>query len=270
MHSGAFPCPNVDDFIVEVDRVKTSAIDAYYSSTTEIISNATPDFFNSHSEEVTGLLFVGLISATENYFRDILGVILSTCPVSQAHSADEKIQLGSLLWGPKDLHNRTAFEFVAFSSAKNIKETFQKFTNHTIAQNGVWNSMLPEYDKLCEFRHAIVHSGRVIAGKNAVKLKLKHSRRIMKFQISYALLQSAARVCTCMIQAANNELFEALVQRWAVEWRKLPSWTIEQEDSIKFIYNAFLSKRDRKNRSISNNKNFPTFISEVRTHFGLI
>lgn len=269
MSTSTFMCPPVDDFVVEIDKNNISAIDAFYASTTEIVTKATPDFFTAYGEDFAGLLFVGLISATENYFRDVLGTILSICPISQIHSADEKIQLGSLLWGPKDLHNRTAFEFMAFSSAKNVKETFQKFTKHTIAQNGVWNSMLEEYDKLCEFRHAVVHSGHIIAGKNAVKLRLKSSRRIMKFKLSYALLQSSARVCTCFVQAANNELFEMLVRRWAVDWRKLPSWTQEQDFLIKPIYTSFLSKRDRANKSIQNMKTFPRFLDDVNSEFGL-
>lgn len=269
MSAGTFACPAVDDFVVEIDKNGLSAIDAFYATTTEIATKVTPDFFNQYGEDIAGLLFVGLISATENYFRDILGVILSICPISQIHSADEKIQLGSLLWGPKDLHNRTAFEFMAFSSAKNIKETFQKFTKHAIAQHGAWSSMLDEYDKLCEFRHAVVHSGHIIAGKNAVKLRLKPSRSVMKFQLSYALLQSAARVCTCFVQAANNELFEMLVQRWAVEWRKLPSWTQEQERLLKTVHESFLSKRDKKNKSIQNNKTYPSFLDEVKQQFSL-
>lgn len=269
MSTGIFPCPNVDDFVVEIEKNSISAIDAFYTSTTEIMTKATPDFFATYGEDLAGLLFVGLISATENYFRDILGTILSLCPIAQMHSADEKIQLGSLLWGPRYLHNRSAFEFMAFTSAKNIKETFQKFTKHTINQHGLWNSMLEEYDKLCEFRHAVVHSGHIIAGKNAVKLRLKPSRQVMKFKLSYALMQSAGRVCTSFAQAANNELFEMLVRRWAIDWRKLPSWTLEQELLIKLIHSSFLSKRDRQNKSIQNIKTFPSFLAEVKSEFDL-
>ena len=91
----------------------------------------------------------------------------------------------------------------------------------------------------------------------------------MKFKLSYALLQSAARVCTCFVQAANNELFEMLVQRWAVEWRKLPSWTQEQEILLKTIHESFLSKRDKKNKSILNGKSYPDFLDEVKLQFSL-
>lgn len=269
MSSGNFSCPQVDSFVVEKNRLSVSPIDAFYKSTGDILTKASPDFIRDYGEEIAGLLFVGLISATENYYRDILGVILSICPISQVYSADEKIQLGSLLWGPKALHNRSAFEFMAFSSGKNVKDTFNSFTNHIIRQNGLWHSMLIEYDKLCEFRHAVVHSGHIIAGKNAVKLRLKPSKRVMKLSIDYGRMQAAGRVCTAFVQAANNELFEVMVERWAVQWRRLPSWSPVQESQIKVIHEAFLSKRDTKNRTVANHLSFPAFVTAVKQAYSL-
>lgn len=269
MSIGVFACPAVDTFVIEQTQSTVSPIDRFYSSTGDILSKSSPDFVTQYGDEITGLLLVGLISATENYFRDILGVILETCPLARQHSSDEKIQLGSLLWGPRDLHNRSAFEFLAFSNAKNIKETFNKFTDHVIQQNGVWNQMLPEYDKLCEFRHAVVHSGHLIAGKNAVKLNLRPSKKSLKLNLDYSRVQAAGRVCTALVQGANNELFELMVGRWAVKWRQLPTWSPDQEKVIRTIYDTFLSKRDRSNKTISNRLNFPSFLQAVKVDYNL-
>lgn len=269
MSIGVFACPAVDTFVLEQNPTTASPIDTFYSSTGDILAKTSPSFVNTFGEEITGLLLVGLISATENYFRDILGEILEMCPVARQHSSDEKVQLGSLLWGPKELHNRSAFEFMAFSNAKNVKETFNKFTDHVIQQSGVWNQMLIEYDKLCEFRHAVVHSGHIIAGKNALKLNLRASKKSLKLSIDYSRLQSAGRICTALVQGANNELFEMMVGRWAVKWRQLPSWTVDQEKTIRRIYETFLSKRDRANKTISNRMNFPAFLSAVKSDFNL-
>ncbi|NHZ62365.1 hypothetical protein [Massilia genomosp. 1] len=269
MSTGHFPCPSVDSFVVEQPRGTNSPIDAFYAASGHILTKSSPAFDNEYGEDFVGLLFVGLISATENYFRDILGEILSICPVAQNQAADEKVQLGSLLWGPTNLHNRSAFEFLAFSSAKNVKETFNKFIAHTISQHGVWNSMLVEYDKLCEFRHAVVHSGHIIAGKNALKLNLKPSKRVLKLTMDYGRLQAAGRVCTAFVQAANIELFEMLVSRWAVSWRKLPSWSPEQEQCLKKIHSTFLSKRDKKNRTLITELTYTDFLKAVELDFNL-
>lgn len=269
MSIGHFPCPAVDTFVLEQARSEISPIDIFYASSGDILAKTSPAFVAQYGEEAVGLLFVGIISATENYFRDILGEILSICPIARSHSSDEKIQLGSLLWGPADLHNRSAFEFLAFSNARNVKDTFNKFVAHTISQNGLWNSMLLEYDKLCEFRHAVVHSGHIIAGKNALKLSLRPSKRVMKLTMDYGRFQAAGRVCTALVQAANNELFEMMVNRWAIDWRRLPSWSVEQERNIKRIHATFLSKRDRNNKTTINRLTYPAFLADVVRDFNL-
>lgn len=269
MSIGVSACPSIDTFVVEQEPSKRSPIDDFYSSTGGILTKINPDYIATYGDDITGLLLVGFISATENYFRDILGAILEICPVARQCSSDEKVQLGSLLWGSKELHNRSAFEFLAFSNAKNVKETFSKFVSHTIVQNGVWHNMLPEYDKLCELRHAVVHSGHIIAGKNALKLSLRSSKKELKLNLDYARVQSAGRVCTALVQSANNELFELMVSRWAVKWRQLPSWSEDQERLIREIYNTFQSKRDRANKTISNRVSYPAFLAAVKIDFNL-
>lgn len=269
MSIGISSCPAIDTFVVEQSASKNSAIDDFYISTGDILTKVTPAFVTTYGEDITGLLLVGFISSTENYFRDILGEILEICPIARSHSSDEKIQLGSLLWGHRDLHNRSAFEFMAFSNAKNVRETFNNFTKHCISQHGLWNQMLAEYDKLCELRHAVVHSGHIIAGKNALKLNLRPTKKELKLNVDYARLQSAGRVCTSLVQSANNELFEMMVERWAVKWRQLPSWTVDQQRVIRRIYDTFHSKRDKANKTIQNRLSFPAFLSAVKSDYNL-
>jgi hypothetical protein len=269
MSLGKKSVPNVDTLTTETAVPACSAIDTFYSAT-KAITTIPPNLLASHSGDIVGLIFVGLISATENYFRDILGFILSVCPIAQSHSADEKIQLGSLLWAPAELHNRTAFEFMAFSSGENIRKTVQNFINYQVKKNGTWEAMLPEYDKLCEFRHAIVHSGHVLAGKNAVKLGLKKSPKCLRVCISYANLQTAAEICTAFIQAANNELFEEVIGRWADGWRSQASWCDnEQERLFNVVYQAFLSKRDYANKTFNNRCAKKKLMAMVKAEYNL-
>ncbi len=270
MNIGRSYCPDVNNLVIESNDKPASPIDAFYSSTNEILTKIDPVYFSTYSENITGLLLVGLISATENYFRDILGSILTICPTSQAHAADEKIQLGSMLWSQNDMHNRSAFEFMAFSSGENINKTMKNFTSYQIKTKGNWDAMLGEYDKLCELRHAIVHSGHIVAGKNAIKLGLKRNKQTLKVKFTYASLQDAGKVCTALIQAANNELFELLIERWAGDWRKLPSWDVAREVTLlKDIRDTFISKRDSDNKAIVNSRSQKELLTQLRAAFNL-
>lgn len=269
MTLGRVHCPDMNKMVEEKDTVEISPIDYFYNATAEILK-IPPDFFTTYSKDFAGLFYVGLISATENYFRDILGYILTECPLSQAHSADERVQLGSLLWSPKDLHSRSAFEFMAFSSGKNIKDTIHKFLNYQLKNTGVAYSMVMEYDKLCELRHAIVHSGNIVAGKNAVKLDLKRSKKILRVDITYSSLQTAGEICTSLVQSANNELFEMMIERWAESWRKQSSWDNSKEDKLlQNVRKAFLSSRDKKRKTIQSFKHTKELKKEIYNSFNI-
>ncbi|WP_429033503.1 hypothetical protein [Aeromonas media] len=257
-------------FVKEITISTNSPIDNFYATTSEINTKCTPLFISSNGDVISSLMLIGLISATENYFREILGHILSLCPVSQEKSAEQKIQLGSLLWGDKSVHNKTAFEFLAFSNSKNVIETFNNFLDHRVSQHGSWKAGLCEYDKLCELRHAIVHSDNIIAGKNAIKLILPKNKKPLRIKIDYANLQNASLVCTSVVQAANNELFEMMISRWAQQWRQLgcPPELIAEKTLTK-IRKLFESQRDKKNKTINNKLFNQDFINKVKADFNL-
>lgn len=270
MMTGRALCPDVNTLVSPLNGPSKSPIDDFYASTSATLTRIDPNFLTTYGEDIAGLLFVGLISSTENYFRDILGFILGVCPIAQSHSSDEKIQLGSLLWAEDQLQNRAAFEFLPFSSAENVRKAVTKFCKHTIKSKGTFDLMLEEYDKLCELRHAVVHSAHIVAGKNALKLNLRRSSQALKVRIRYPDLQASGSVCTALVQAANNELFEAMVTRWGRDWRNLPSWEPSKEGVLlNRLYAGFLSVRDQQNNSISNGLTKRSLKNRIKTEFNL-
>lgn len=270
MSVGRVVCPDANTLVTEITHRRSSAIDDFYASTVTALTKVDPTFVQNYGDDVVGLLFVGLISSTENYFRDILGFVLTICPIAQKGSTEEKVQLGSLLWAEGSLQNRSAFEFQAFSSEDNVRKAFAKFASYQIRKNGTFDLMLHEYDQLCELRHAVVHSGHIVAGKNAIKLDLKKSSKPLKVKLGYTELQAAGSVCTALVQAANTELFEELSTRWARSWRQLPSWVPADEVKLlRKIRTEFLSKRDKANKSILGETNEKRFEAKLRAEFNI-
>jgi len=271
MSMGRALCPDVNGLVMTLPRRQTaSAIDAFYEATAPIVTRVNPQFFLDYGEDAGGLMFVGLISATENYFRDVLGFILTVCPKAQSSAAEEKVQLGSLLWAENDLRNRSAFEFIAFSSAENIKKAISRFACHNIRGGGSFDSTLREYDKLCELRHAIVHSNHLVAGKNAIKLGLRRTSSPVKVRLGYAGLQAAGTVCTSLVQSANVELFEVITTRWATEWRHSASWDPSADRALlRRVRSGFVSRRDRRNSSIVRPLTDAQLFAELQTEFNL-
>lgn len=115
------------------------------------------------------------------------------------------------------------------------------------------NDLLDEFDKLCQMRHAIVHSSRILAGKNAVRLNVPPNNQKVLVNTGYAQLQECASICTSCVMALNLKLFEEMMTRWAINWRKIDDfWNIIDENHyFTGIWDVFSSEIDRADAQLA-------------------
>lgn len=240
---------DVNSFVSEATGATLSPIDQFYQTSRDILRVGTPDLLRAHPS-MGPLLLVGLVSTTENYFRDIFTRIIQVCPLAKAAAADQPIKLGSVVWHGGGDAERGAFEHISFADAENISKTCSKYIKYNLKPNAI----LEEFDKVCEFRHGIVHSSSVIAGKNAIALQIAARSARLKIEVEFPQLQECGDVCTTLVASVNTELFQEMARRWAVVWPKLPSWNSNDEHRLfKFIWNAFYSAQDAANGTIPHN-----------------
>lgn len=244
-----------------------SPIDAFYALSQEILRIGDIPFLTKYPH-AGGLLLTGIVSASENYVRDILSAILCICPISQSVSAEEKIDLGAVIWHDPSNALRSAFEHFSFTSSKNILKTCQNYTRIQIDSH---LSVFDEFDKLCELRHGVVHSGACLPGRNAVRLQVPgQSGCTVRVTIGFAELQEAGAICTNLVTSINKELFGHIVRRWADDWRKLPSWKPADENPLfRQIWEMFYSKNDADNALIATKMTMRQCRTAVKKEFGI-
>lgn len=228
-----YKAPN-DEFYAEVKRI------VIYSSDMHMLEEN--DFLGP-------LLYVGIISKTENYIREILAECIRLCPICKKETANRNVSLGSMMWQKNGEFERGVFENISFSDSSAIKKELKNCLHVDIKKNDLLSELLDEFDRLCQMRHAIVHSSRVLAGKNAIQLSIPPSNEKLSIKVEYAQLQECASICTACVMAFNLKLFEVMVHRWAVDWRHLTHfWDTEKEDEyFSIIWNVFSSVIDREN-----------------------
>lgn len=240
---------NVSSYVKHENAASTSPIDTFYQQTKSIMSVATPTSLGAN-DWIGALYSIAVVSATENYFRQIFSSVLKICTDSQKHASSNTISLGSVIWHPKNGVERGAFEHISFASSENLISAAKKFIDIDLKQKGM-QSILDEFDTVCEIRHGIVHSDRILAGKNGMKLKLSPTENVSRIHIKYAELQEISAVCTNLVVTLNKILFEEISKRWATSWRKSPSWE-PSEANIRFknIWILFHSGIDKVNGTI--------------------
>jgi hypothetical protein len=235
---------NIKAFVATGPTQLQSPIDLFETAVGDLLRAADPTLLTGHPT-IGPLMLVGIVSATENFFRDLFARVIELCPVAQRVSADEKIQLGTVLWHGGHLPQRGVFEHLSFSSPTNVRNACKNFIGYELKKNGAADVLLKEFDNVCELRHGIVHSGTVIAGKNALKLGIAAPAAHARVRVGYPELQEAADICASLALAFNAELFSAIVERWATQWRSLPSWRVSAaNERFREIWRAFLSTVD--------------------------
>jgi hypothetical protein len=240
---------NISDY-VGITAGSNSPIDSFYAERNELLRpiNST---FASGNPSIPPLILVGLISLTENYFREILAGIISICPKAKQKSANKTVSLATA-WIGIDEMEKGAFENTSFADPKVVKNNLKELIGIDVSNSNQISTPLYEFGKLCELRHAIVHSAGLLAGKNAVRLELPNSRNSVKIKIGYSEIQEAAEVCTSLVCAVNLELFISISTKWLNEWPRTPAYRDQNFNALfKKVWGLFYSKFDASNGLIT-------------------
>lgn len=243
---------DLNNYVSVVVASEKSPIDQFYDEMQSVLT-LFPNSILDQNNWAGALASIAAVSCIENYYRQIFSKILKICVDSQKNAADNNINLGSVIWHPSNEIERGAFEHISLASAENINNTSKKFIGINLRLNGL-APILDEFEKICELRHGIVHSGMVLAGKNGIKLKLQSSNDITKIDIGFAEFQEVMSICNALVVESNRIFFSEISKRWATSWRNTPSWN-NSDASLKFknIWTTFYSHRDQQNGTIPEN-----------------
>jgi len=257
---------SLSSFVQDRADSGSAPIDDFYNDVRSILVLSTPSMAGSDWQG--SMQAVAIISITENYFRSVLGKMITICPLSKKKAADNPINFGSVLWHPSGSMERGAFEHISFSESKKIIEVTKKYIDVDI-NAGDLRPILIEFNKVCELRHGIVHSARILAGKNALILDLPSSIKDQFITIGYGQLQNIASICTTLVVSYNQKLFEVMAQRWATSWRS-SSWSTEIENvNFKKIWAVFYSKVDEANGAIPQTGTWIKCRNLIKTEYNL-
>ncbi len=230
---------------------KASPIDQYFHHSEVLIRYGNQQLLDANPE-IANLLFVGIISHTENYLRELFARLLHICPTSQHKSAGRDIKLGSAMWHQGGGIERGAFEAFSFASSENIIDTIRKYFDISIDSKSDSFALLNEFDQLCELRHAIVHSGNTMSGKNAIKLKLPRTNNALRVELSFNTFQEVSSVCTSLVCSLNAELFRIFANRWKDDWpKRVHGWNGSAKSrAFTSLWSLFSSQTDKERSTV--------------------
>ncbi|GMG84000.1 hypothetical protein LNKW23_32140 [Paralimibaculum aggregatum] len=246
-----------------------SPVDQYLRSARSLIAYGT-DKRLRENDFLGRLLLLGVISASESYFRSILAHCLEMCPVCKKAAGEKSVNLGGALWHGQSGFSRSAFEHLSFSSADELKKATNGFLGVKL-EDAKFRQPLEEYETVCQLRHGIVHNDGILPGRNAVQLGVEGQRKPMAINVDFAKLQEAAAVIETLVVSVNRELFSVMCKRWAIDWRQGIDWDENEELKLfKNIWAAFDCKEEKKRRTGRSRLTFSRCLHATKVQYALI
>lgn len=265
---GSVTIGDIDSFATVHERYgdNKAPIDGFYHHSQQI-AKAAADVLHQHA--VLGpLLLVGLVSVTENYFREIFALMLNLCPASRKRATEHSVNLGAVLWHDLSRQPKGIFEHMSFASADAVQKQAKNFLNYTIEKNSGVGLVLKEYESICQLRHGAVHAGAELPGRNAVALGLVKKPGVVVIHVGLTQLQQALDICTTLACHFNTSLFTVMAKRWAKEWRRVPGWNAERSDAdFETLWASFHSRIDSDRRALSVEMDMISCKSEIEDEY---
>lgn len=217
------------DFVIPFEE--NSPIDEFIETRTKLLTMASEEQLTAHPL-LGQLAFLGMVSNFENYCRCLLAGALSICPRSQEKASEKLINFGGVMWHRDSWSiNRSAFDSKSFADCKELKKCFREFACFEL-QDSIFKTVLEDFEKLMQFRHATVHADGVLPGRNAVKLEIVRTNNPLRLNFNSDRFQSSVQVISTLVELINRELFLELCKRWATDWRRRGDWQPSLADKI--------------------------------------
>jgi hypothetical protein len=229
-----------------------SAIDQFYDTVSHVLTLGDPQQLTA-SATLGRLLLLGVMTATESYFRDILFGVVVTCPIARESISDQTVPFGaSEYYGPERIA-LGLFEGVSFASKSEVEKKSQQIAGVKWTPQSSLGAALANYEQVCHVRHAATHAHGVLNRGNARALGVLERRgQSLQVVIDLAHLHSAARACTSLVRAYNNEVYNGILKRWLDRNLLKGSW-IDDKSLFGSLFELFRSKQDAVSSSTAYN-----------------
>ncbi len=192
---------------------------------------------------------LGTVSATEHYFRSILSGLIRICPVARTRAASQAVPFGALEYYSSADMGLAIFEHLSLADPKEIQKLTLRLIGFQIDQDSSTKAAFLEFDKLCQIRHAAVHSRGDLSLKNLQDLGIGVTAGgLMAIHLELSSLHSAASVCQNVVRSYNRLAYRKTVEGWLGEHLLSGVW---MQDRPRFarLFELFHSRNDGRGYS---------------------
>ena len=189
-------------------------IGAYFTTANGLARKITKSEY-ADDAEILGLLLLGVVSAAEFYFRSVLGVAVSLCPLCQRNSEALLVPFASFEFYARTGYScaLAAFEHESLADSSKIRTACKRLTGFDVTDDSSVEKAIEDFEILCELRHCLVHAAGFAGLKACRTLRLPH-RTLQKVLVDQRRALELMKLSHNAVRGFNRFLVDSILNRW--------------------------------------------------------
>jgi len=214
---------------------------------------------DDYSPMLGSLVYLGMVSAAEGYFRSLLRRLILVDPACQHNAFSRTVSYGAALHHDSDLLPEALLEGLSLASRKNVASELKTLCNitHMNKDGGVpaaLAQLFENFEAICQVRHCGIHRFGKLGSQQALRLGMDLHKPLLEkpLKLTVQHLQDIAEALEALVRAVNSYCFADILKKTHAagptgrEQKKLYQavwqldWTADQERFIGY-YDVFAS-----------------------------
>lgn len=205
----------LSDCVTTTTHELVAAVDEFDSALVALVKMSGLIDASAHPDVLAEMFIIGVVSATESYFRRALSALASICPLTVENVRDERLSLGAAAAYPRELLALGLLERTSFSTRGVIAAEIKRFTKFDTASHAEFAAAIETFDVVCLLRHAAAHWRGFLDSDGARRIGLVGSSATnYRLLMTTQLVQRAFAVCDHLVRLANHVLFRFTIRKW--------------------------------------------------------
>jgi hypothetical protein len=211
---------------------------------------------NEYVPMLGSLVYLGMVSAAEGYFRSLFRRLIRQDPACEARAATRTVTYGAAIHHDRELLPESLLEGVSLASAKSVCGELTSLCG--IKVPSTLDQLFQNFETISQVRHCGIHRFGKLGSQQALKLGIDQHKPLLEKPLSLQVeqLQEIADALQALIHAVNSLCFSEILKRTHIAspagrekekeyqevWQK--DWSADEERFSSY-YEVFASKNSR-------------------------
>lgn len=168
---------------------------------------------NEYVPMLGSLVYLGMVSAAEGYFRSLLRRLIRQDAACEAKAATRPVTYGAAIHHDPDLLPESLLEGVSLASAKNVFSELRSLCGIEVPES--LKQLFQNFEAISQVRHCGIHRFGKLGSQQAILLGLDQHKPLLEKPLALQVeqLQEIADALQALIHAVNSLCFFEIMKR---------------------------------------------------------